>query len=148
MKINISYRNPETEELYKAAGIQTEDSAGFDLITAEDVTFNRMGEFKMVDLGVVIKVPVGNHSLLMPRSSTFKKHQVLQANSVGLIDQDYCGAEDFWKLPLVYLGRVKKTIPKGTRLCQFILQKTIKITSVEKFDPSVYSRGGLGSTGD
>ncbi|MCJ8347121.1 deoxyuridine 5'-triphosphate nucleotidohydrolase [bacterium] len=148
MNVKISYRNEEVRELYAQAGIQTEDSAGFDLITAEDVSFSKIGEFKLVDLGVVIQVPKAHHSLLMPRSSTFKKHQVLQANSVGLIDQDYCGAQDFWKIPLVYFGEGLKTIPKGTRLCQFILQKTIQITSMEEFDPAQESRGGFGSTGE
>lgn len=148
MNVKMSYRNDEVRDLYTSAGIQTEDSAGFDLITVEDVSFSKVGEFKMVDLGVVIQVPQGHHSLLMPRSSTFKKHQVLQANSVGLIDEDYCGADDFWKMPLVYFGEGLKTIPKGTRLCQFVLQKTVQVTSVEEFNPSSESRGGFGSTGE
>ncbi|PCJ20551.1 MAG: deoxyuridine 5'-triphosphate nucleotidohydrolase [Candidatus Cloacimonadota bacterium] len=147
MNIKMSYRNDEIKELYKSAGIQTEDSAGFDLITAEDISFSKIGEFKLVDLGVIIKVPKDHHSLLMPRSSTFKKHQVLQANSVGLIDEDYCGAKDFWKMPLVYFGEGTKIIPKGTRLCQLVLQKTTKITEVEDFVPTDDSRGGFGSTG-
>ena len=117
------------------------------MICCEDVTFSEMGEFKLIDLGVVIRVPKNHHSLLLPRSSTFKKYSILQANSIGLIDQDYCGENDFWMMPAVFLGKEEKKIKKGTRLCQFLLSETIKITSLEEFSPKEESRGGFGSTG-
>jgi dUTP pyrophosphatase len=147
MKIEIAFRDDAVRKLYAAAGVQTDGSAGFDLVSTEDVFFEACGDFKIIDLGVVIRVPQGCHSLLMPRSSTFVRYRIMQANSVGLIDHDYCGAEDWWGLPAVYLGQKPLELPRGTRLAQFILQKTLPIDCVEEFLPENNSRGGLGSTG-
>ncbi len=147
MNIEIAFRDDGVRELYAGAGVQTGESAGFDLVSTEDVFFESSGDFKLIDLGVVIRVPEGFHSLLMPRSSTFYRYRIMQANSVGLIDRDYCGAEDWWRMPAVYLGREPLELPRGTRLAQFILQKTFPIDGVEEFSPEDTSRGGLGSTG-
>jgi dUTP pyrophosphatase len=147
MKIKIHYRNQDVRKLYENAGVMTDGSAGFDLVTAEEVSFSEMGEFKLIDLGVVIQVPEGHHSLLLPRSSTFKKYKILQGNSVGLIDNDYCGKDDYWRMPAVYMGKETMVIPAGTRISQFLLQNTVEISQVEEFEPGDDSRGGFGSTG-
>lgn len=147
MRIQVHYRNDQVRELYAQAGVQTGGSAGFDLVAVEDIALDRLGQFCLIDLGVVIRVPDGCHSLLMPRSSTFSRYRILQANSVGLIDQDYCGPQDWWKMPAVYLGEESISIPKGTRIAQFILNQTLPIREVEEFFPDNQSRGGFGSTG-
>ena len=147
MRIHVHFRNDEVRELYRQAGVKTNGSAGFDLVAVEDVVLEKMGQFCLIDLGVVIRPPDGCHSLLMPRSSTFSRYKVLQANSLGLIDDDYCGAQDWWKMPAVYLGEEKGVIPKGTRIAQFILNQTLPIKEVEEFQPETNSRGGFGSTG-
>ena len=148
MVIEIHYRNDYVRELYEKSGIQTDGSAGFDLICVEDVTLNSFGQFQMIDLGVIIKPPKLHHSLLMPRSSTFKKYGIIQTNSIGLIDEDYCGPEDYWMFPSLYMRHDTTTIKSGTRLVQFILQKTIPIITSNEYIPKGYSRGGFGSTGD
>ena len=145
--MQIHFRNDAVGELYRAAGVQTTGSAGFDLICVEDVHFEVQGQFQLIDLGVVIKVPEGCHSILMPRSSTFKKFKILQTNGVGLIDEDYSGPEDFWMMPALYMGHGPSKIPRGSRICQFILQKTLQIQSVNEFQPDGETRGGFGSTG-
>ncbi|MBT3786234.1 deoxyuridine 5'-triphosphate nucleotidohydrolase [bacterium] len=147
MRVRIHYRDDSVRELYQAAGIKTNGSAGFDLVAVEDVTFERLAEFRFIDLGVIIQVPDGCHSLLLPRSSTFMRYKILQANSVGLIDSDYCGSEDWWKMPAVYLGEGEGIIPRGTRICQFLLNQTLPIKELEEFHPESNSRGGFGSTG-
>lgn len=147
MNINIHFRDDAVRELYGAAGVQTSGSAGFDLVCVEDVVFEGFGEFKLIDLGVVIQSPKGHHSLLMPRSSTFKKFGIIQANSVGLIDEDYCGKDDIWRFPAIYMRPEPIKIKAGTRIAQFILQKTVAIDSVSHFSPEDQSRGGFGSTG-
>lgn len=147
MQVKIHYRNDEVRELYKASGVQTSQSAGFDLVLASEARFDQFGESKSLDLGVVIQVPKGCHSLLMPRSSSFKKFGFMQVNSVGLIDWDYSGAEDFWMLPVIYLKQEPIVIPAGTRICQFVLQQTLPIDEIVEFEPGQDSRGGFGSTG-
>jgi len=150
MKFKIHFRNDEVRELYKNAGVKTDGSAGFDLVTVEDADFDKSNDFTLIDLGVVIEVPKGYHAILMPRSSTFKKYGLIQANGIGLIDHDYKGPEDWWMLPTFFaqknLGKV--SIPKGTRICQFMLMKTVKIDSYEEFIPEGPSRDGIGSTGN
>jgi len=133
--------------LYDSAGVQTTGSSGFDLVCVETVTFDSLGEFKLIDLGVVIRPPKGHHSLLMPRSSTFKKFGIIQANSIGLIDEDYCGKDDYWRFPALYMRSEPIVIEAGTRIAQFILQKSISIDTVDHFAPDDRSRGGFGSTG-
>jgi dUTP pyrophosphatase len=147
VKIEVHFRNPEVQALYANAGVKTAGSAGFDLILAEDLVFEKSGQFCLADLGVVIRVPEGFHSFLIPRSGTFKKYHLLQANSIGLVDQDYCGPQDFWRMPLVYLGEERLELQKGLRLCQLVLQKTYFVTEFVPFEPGESSRGGFGSTG-
>lgn len=76
-----------------------EHSNAIDLYTAEDVTI-KPGEFKIIDMGVSIKVPEGYKADLKPRSSTFKKFGIIQTNSVGLIDSSYSGKEDRIGMPV------------------------------------------------
>lgn len=148
MVIDIHYKNDRVRELYQNSGIQTEGSAGFDLICVEDIELTNFGQLEMVDLGVIIKPPEGYHSIVMPRSSTFRKYGIMQSNSVGLIDEDYCGPEDYWLFPALYLKHGTTTIKAGTRIVQFILQKTVPVTSLRDYNPGGDSRGGFGSTGN
>ena len=43
-----------------------------DLRAAEDVSL-RAGEFRMISLGISVRIPQGYELLIAPRSSTFKK---------------------------------------------------------------------------
>ncbi len=148
MKIQIHYRDDQTRSLYEAdGGIRTHGSAGFDLILAKDAVFEKRFDFQIVDLGIIVKPPAGCHSLVLPRSSTFKRWQLLQANSIGLIDADYCGEGDYWGVPLLYLGEEPLRIPKGIRLAQFLLMQTLPVTAVEPLLVNQSGRGGFGSTG-
>ena len=61
-----------------------------DLYAAEDVTLNR-GEWKPVSLGVSMRLPAGYEAHVAPRSSTYKTWGIIAANSVGVIDESYCG---------------------------------------------------------
>lgn len=116
-----------------------------DLRLAEDVEMDA-GEFKILSLGVSMKLPEGYEALVIPRSSTFKNWGLLQVNSVGLIDNSYCGDDDVWRFPAMATRYVK--IPKDTRICQFRIQPKmddIDITTVDHLEN--INRGGLGSTG-
>lgn len=117
-----------------------------DLRTGVDV-FMRKGDFQLIPLGVAIQLPENNEALLIPRSSTFKKYGIIQANSVGLIDESYCGENDEWMFPAYATKDV--VIPKNTRICQFRIQEhqpLVKITEVEHLSGT--NRGGFGSTGE
>lgn len=116
-----------------------------DLYCYEDTTLQE-GEYTTIPLGVAMKLPEGYEANFVPRSSTFKRYGVIQTNHFSVIDPTYCGPEDMWRYP-VYATR-PVTIPKGTRLCQFRINKVqpqIIFDEVVSLDGE--SRGGLGTSG-
>ena len=84
----------------------------------------------LIPLGVCIQVPKGYESIVLPRSSTFKKYGILETNSAGVIDQSYCSEQDEWKFPVV--ATRDTVIPKGERICQFRVQLSQKATVWQK----------------
>lgn len=116
-----------------------------DLFTAEDTELKAF-DFKLIPLGVAMKLPEGYEANVVPRSSTYKKWNVIQANSFGVIDNAYCGNDDQWMFPAIAL---KDTfIPKHTRICQFKIMKNqanIQFNIVHELEDK--NRGGFGSTG-
>ena len=116
-----------------------------DLRLAEDVQMMG-GDFKLLSLGVSMKLPDGYEAVVIPRSSTFKNYGIIQANSVGLIDNSYCGDNDVWKFPALATQYVE--IPKNTRICQFRIQKKMEDVEFVTVDHlGGEDRGGIGSTG-
>ena len=104
------------------------------------------GEFRIISLGVSIKLPEGYEGHLAPRSSTFKNFGILQTNGVGVVDESYCGDDDVWGFPALAIRHTE--IHKGDRICQFRIMKKmddIQFVSVDSLDSK--SRGGFGSTG-
>ena len=116
-----------------------------DLFVSEDVVL-KTGDYKLIDLGISMKLPKGYEAHVVPRSSTFQKYGVLQANSMGVIDNSYCGDNDILKFP-AYATR-DTSIKKGDRICQFRIikkQPTIRFKKVMALREK--DRGGFGSTG-
>lgn len=119
-----------------------------DLATAEDVELGFL-DFQIISLGVSMQLPDGYYAHVVPRSSTFKKWGILLANSMGVIENDYCGDGDVWGFPALCLRKEGVKIPKGTRICQFRIVKkapTVEFWAVEKLGNA--NRGGYGSTGE
>ena len=117
----------------------------YDLRAAEDIEM-KAGDFKLIKLGVAIELPKGYEAIVAPRSSTFKNYGIIQANSIGVIDETYCGDNDQWMLPAIALRDT--VIHKNDRICQFRIvehQPTHTIKTVEHLTSA--DRGGIGSTG-
>lgn len=124
---------------------QAHDGEWFDLRCAEDTEL-KAGEFKLIPLGVAMKLPKLSEAIIAPRSSTFKKYGIIQTNSIGVVDNAYSGNHDEWMLPV--LAMRDTFIPKNDRICQFRLlwiQPGIKVEIVDSLDSP--DRGGFGSTG-
>ena len=116
-----------------------------DLCNSEDVSLNAF-DCKPIPLGVCMKLPEGYEAHLLPRGSTYKNFGIIQANSMGIIDESYCGDNDQWFMPAIALRGT--FIPKGSRICQFrIMPKMEKVKFVETFQMLDKDRGGYGSTG-
>lgn len=124
---------------------QSANGDWIDLRAAEDVEL-KAGEFKIISLGVSMKLPDGFEAHIIPRSSTFKNWGILQANHFGLIDNSYCGDNDIWCFPA--LAMRDTVIHKNDRICQFrVMQKMgdVRFITVDSLDG--VNRGGFGSTG-
>lgn len=116
-----------------------------DLRTAEEV-FLDAGEFKLISLGVSMKLPEGYEAHIVPRSSTFIKHGVLQTNHMGVIDNSYSGENDIWRFPALAMRQTH--IPKNTRICQFRIVPKMQGVCFDEVDHlDGPDRGGFGSTG-
>lgn len=115
-----------------------------DLYSAETVILKK-GEFKLIPLGVSMKLPEGYWAQIVPRSSTYKKYKIIQANSFGVIDTSYCGDDDMWMLPVIAMEDT--TIPANERICQFTIHEDadFALVTVDKLEGP--NRGGFGSTG-
>lgn len=116
-----------------------------DLRAAED-TIIKQGEFKLIPLGVGMKLPEDYEAVVVPRSSTFKTWGILQTNSFGVIDNSYSGNDDQWRFP-AYATR-DTLVEKNDRICQFRIQKRMqKVNFIEVDALDEVSRSGFGSTG-
>jgi dUTP pyrophosphatase len=71
----------------------------------------------------------------------------MQTNSVGIIDQDYCGENDTIKFPFINMRKEPVTIEAGTRIGQgmFVKIERAEFEMVESMNNA--DRGGFGSTG-
>lgn len=106
----------------------------------------KAGDYLQIPLGIIVQLPNGYEAIEAPRSSTFKKYGIIMCNSIGIIDNSYCGPGDEWN----FLGYALKDghIDKYDRICQFRILKSMPYTEIiEIEEPEGESRGGIGSTG-
>ena len=140
MDIKVKYFTDKIDKLQKI-----EQGGWIDLRLAEDIHMDA-GEFRLLPLGVAMQLPAGYEAIIAPRSSTYKRWGLIQANSIGVVDGSYNGNDDQWLLPAIAL--VDTDIPANTRICQFRIQKEqpkLNFITVDELDNP--NRGGLGSTG-
>jgi len=85
--------------------------------------------------------------MLAPRSSTYKNHGLILSNSVGVVDNDYCGDNDTIRFSYINMSGKTQIIEKGTRIGQgvFVAIGKAEFEKVEKMNTP--DRGGFGSTG-
>lgn len=122
-----------------------ENGDWIDLRAAEDVEM-KSGDFKLISLGVSMKLPDGYEAHIVPRSSTFKNWGILQANHMGVVDNSYSGNNDIWMFPAIALRDTK--ICKNDRICQFRIMKKMENLGFVPVDwLEGIDRGGFGSSG-
>lgn len=139
-KIEIKYHNKDMLKIEKLP-----NGDWIDLRSAEAVDL-KAGEFRIISLGVSMKLPEGYEAHVVPRSSTFKKWGIIQTNHMGVIDNSYSGDNDIWGMPV--LATRDTVINVNDRICQFRIikrQPEVELVEVDKLDDR--ARGGFGSTG-
>lgn len=120
----------------------------YDLRAAHDCII-KPGQLYYIRLGVAIELPKDHEAILAMRSSASRKHKILPANGIGIIDNKYCGDHDEWVMPVVNFSKKTQIIKKNTRICQFKVvrqQPVHDIRIVEELGNP--DRNGLGSTGE
>ena len=140
MQLFIKYFDDEITKIEKLA-----KGDWIDLRAAEDVEM-KAGEFRYLRLGVGMILPEGYEAHIAPRSSTFKNFGIILTNSVGVVDNSYCGDADEWKAPAYALRDTH--IKKNERIFQFRImdsQPELEFVTVDKLSDD--SRVGFGSTG-
>jgi dUTP pyrophosphatase len=140
-RIRIKYLNDEIKRLEYIEG----KSDWIDLRAAERTEL-RKGEYKLIHLGVAMQLPEGYEAHIVPRSSTYKNFGIIMTNHLGVVDNKYCGPDDWWYFPAYALRDT--VIEAGERICQFRIQKNqplIQFEEVRELDSE--NRGGFGSTG-
>ena len=139
MEIKIKYFS-DVERIEKIEG-----GDWIDLRSAEDVSM-KAGEFRLIKLGVGMILPHDFEAHVVPRSSTFKNWGIIQANSMGVIDNSYSGENDQWHFPAIAMRDTE--IKKNDRICQFRIVRRMGNIGIVKVDHlNEISRGGIGSTG-
>lgn len=140
MHLTVKYFDDDMPKIEK-----THNGDWIDLRAADDITL-KAGNFALIPLGVAMKLPEGYEAIIAPRSSTYKNYGIIQTNSIGVIDESYCGDNDQWMMP-VYATR-DTVIKKYDRVCQFRLLRhmdNVEVNIVDHLDNK--NRGGFGSTG-
>ncbi|MCI8853403.1 MAG: dUTP diphosphatase [Lachnospiraceae bacterium] len=139
--IRIKYFTNDIERLAYIDG----KSDWIDLRAAKEVSL-KAGEFCLIPLGIALELPAGFEAHVVPRSSTFKNFGIIQTNSMGVIDETYCGDNDQWHMPV--LAMRDTVIHVNDRICQFRImehQPALMFEEVEELGNR--DRGGFGSTG-
>lgn len=113
---------------------------------------------RFLSLGIAMKLPEGFEAIIAPRSSLFKNKGVVLTNSIGIIDNCYCGDSDIWGAN--FLCFRDGQISEGEKILQFRIQLSQKASIKAKFkwlftrnikfvevnNLGCESRGGFGST--
>lgn len=125
----------------------TAGSAGYDIVTPQDVTLNP-GESIRIPTGIRVRMEEGWVFQIYPRSGLGYKYRVQLDNTVGIIDSDYYFSdnEGHIQVKITNDGKEGKTLflKSGERFCQGIFTEY----GITYDDEATATRnGGFGSTG-
>jgi dUTP pyrophosphatase len=141
MRLRVTRLNPSVPmPVYSSPG-----AAAFDLAAAHDLEVPP-GQIRLIGTGLVIKVPDQHFLAIIARSSTPLKRGLVVANSVGVIDSDYCGPADEVKIQVLNVTDAAVTVSRGDRIAQAMVLPAVRVT-FEEGEATEPSRGGFGSTG-
>lgn len=124
---------------------QKAGDVGFDLVSSVDSEISPFGSIpSSVPCDFAMKLPDGYWAEIRPRSSTPTKLGILVHQSV--MDSGYVGP---WFVVANSITGAPVRIPKGTRLAQCIIHKSVvpELTYVDELPETDRGSGGFGSTG-
>ncbi|MFN4212501.1 MAG: dUTP diphosphatase [Microgenomates group bacterium] len=125
---------------------QTKGAVAFDLYSRVNLEIPPW-QTTIIPLNLIVKIPKGFFLMIAARSSLALKKNLILANGVGVIDQDYHGQDDEIKASVINFSQKTVTVKKGERIAQGILVKIAKVEKFVKMEKiKKKSRGGFGST--
>lgn len=101
----------------------------------------------LIPSNIIVATPPGFMLMIAPRSSFALKKGLMFPHSIGIIDQDFCGAEDEIKIQVYNMGDSPIQVDRGERLAQGVFLKMERADWQEVPEMRSKSRGGFGSTG-
>jgi dUTP pyrophosphatase len=101
----------------------------------------------LVPANVIVVTPPGYMFMIAPRSSLSRKKNLVMPNSVGIVDQDFCGPNDEVHVQLWNISKEPVTVERGERIAQGMFVKIERAEWNEVEDTGKPTRGGFGSTG-
>lgn len=124
----------------------TEQSAGYDVRSAEPDFLLECGEIRAVSTGLSMELPEGLECQVRPRSGLAARHGVTVPNSPGTVDPDYRGE---LRVLLQNLGPEPVEIQRGERIAQLVFARfeTPGIEETTELEETTRGEGGFGSTG-
>jgi dUTP pyrophosphatase len=136
-------RFAKLSEHAKAPTKGSQDAAGYDLYSAEDVSIDARGK-ALVKTDIQIEVPEGCYGRVAPRSGLAVKNFI--DVGAGVIDRDYRGNVC---VCLYNHGPQPFEVKKGDRIAQLICETIAYpvIEEVQALGDTVRGAGGFGSTG-
>ncbi len=101
-----------------------------------------------IPANVIIQTPKGYMFMVASRGSTPFKKGLMPPHGFGVGDQDFCGEEDEYQIPVYNFTEKEIVVEKGERIAQGIFVPVEKASweEVESMGDNT-SRGGFGSTG-
>lgn len=128
-------------------GYRTPGAAAFDFALVENMTIPPRS-FAKARTGLVIIVPSGYFLLVTSRSSNPSKKGIDLANSIGIIDTDYCGPSDEVFIMIENITDAPVQLMAGDRVAQGVILPIPRVNLEEVTDDiGGPSRGGFGTTG-
>tara|TARA_Y100000590_G_scaffold462128_1_gene625434 strand:- start:5405 stop:5848 length:444 start_codon:yes stop_codon:yes gene_type:complete len=124
----------------------TQQSAGYDVCSAEEEFIIEPREIKLVSTGLVMELPEGLECQVRPRSGLALRDGIIIPNSPGTIDPDYRGE---LRIIMQNNGNKSVRIKRGDRIAQLVFHSFEIPEVIESEDISITARGkdGFGSTG-
>lgn len=141
----INLKVKKLSSLAEIPAYQTEEAAGFDLHSIEDVVIAPK-ERKLIATGLAFDIPAGYEIQIRPRSGLAYKHGITVLNTPGTIDSDYRGEI---KVLLINHSDEEFEIKVGERIAQAVIKEVIqaKFEEVEELSETKRGEKGFGSTG-
>jgi dUTP pyrophosphatase len=124
---------------------QTQNSAGVDLQTTEDVTLPA-GKWVLLPTGLSMAIPPNFMGMVCPRSGLAAKYGITVLNAPGIVDSDFRGEI---KVILINHSNEDYSFKKGDRIAQLIFVPALHshLNEVDELSSTDRGAGGFGSTG-